>query len=87
MTNYIKMAVDAMVDDEPEGPRVILGPVALERFVKAVRAAALEEAAVKCAGLYRCLLDDTTTRRYWPEQNRMNKLYAAEIRALKEHHD
>lgn len=30
--DYFKMAMDSMVDDEVEGPRVILGPLSLERF-------------------------------------------------------
>ena len=40
----LKMAIDSMVDDEVEGPRVILGPVALKHFFTLVRNAALEQA-------------------------------------------
>lgn len=47
--DFLKMAVDAMQDDEADGPRVIFGPVALKRFAQAIyklgRNDGLEEAA------------------------------------------
>jgi len=42
-----RLAVQTMVDDEVEGPRVILGLLSLEAFAAAIREQALEESAPK----------------------------------------
>lgn len=49
--DHLKMAIDSMVDDEVEGPRVILGPVALKHFFTLVRNAAVQDERTALAEL------------------------------------
>lgn len=58
--DVIKLAIDSMVDDEREGPRVILGPLSLEAFFHAAQKLGREE----CAKFF----SDNDTAMFWGSQ-------------------